>query len=77
MAKCRNCGDEIDWAICDGRWVPLEPLTSHDAVAISLSYVDAEGVLRADHRERCEGNVPIVVTRLKHKVRSPHLPPAD
>lgn len=66
MATCRYCHEPIDWALCDGRWVPLEPLSSPEAV--TLTYVDDAGILHGDHRERCESQAPLIVTRLKHPV---------
>lgn len=69
MATCRNCGEELEWAICDGRWQPLEPLGADLPEGSSFSYVDANGNLRADHRDHCEGQAPLAVTRLTRKVR--------
>ena len=66
MAICKNCGDDFDWGQTEeGRWIPLEPKESD--FTLRKTYVDSNGVLRADHRERCSG-VPIMVTRLKKPV---------
>lgn len=59
----------MDWAICDGRWTPLEPLDNPVVPGTSFSYVDAHGALRVDHRDNCEGQVPLAVTRLSRKIR--------
>ena len=67
MAICRGCGDEIQWGFCDGRWVPLEPVKSHDD--LDRTYVDENGELRADHRDRHDGQASVNVVRLDSKVK--------
>ena len=67
MALCKNCGEKIDWAICDDRWVPLEPIDK-PLSDVEYAYVDDDGVVRADHRDRCSRVVR--VTRLKHKMKA-------
>lgn len=67
MSFCKNCGHEIDWGFMDGKWVPLEPVASH--AEMDRRYVDENGVLRADHRDRHEeGTTTVNVERLIKKV---------
>jgi hypothetical protein len=68
MATCRGCGDTFDWGFCDGRWVPLEPVETHDD--LDRTYVDEDGELRADHRDRHSGGRSVNVARLDRKVRA-------
>lgn len=66
MANCKRCHMEFDWGQTnEGRWIPLEKVETDSD--LRKTYVDNNGTLRADHRERC-GGVPITVTRLKKPV---------
>lgn len=75
MKTCEGCGLPFEWGFCDGKWVPLEPLAT--SVGLPRAYVDEDGELRADHRDRPEhdsggyGEVTNL-TRLAHKIK-----PAD
>jgi hypothetical protein len=64
---CRECGSAIDWGFDPDtqRWVPLEPVETH--ADLPRSFVDEDGLLRADHRER-HGGGATTVTRLRKKV---------
>lgn len=66
MATCRTCGSEFQWGRVDGTWVPLEPVTTHDGM--DRTYVDENGVLRADHRDRHSGGASVNAIRLDVKV---------
>jgi hypothetical protein len=57
----------MDWGYDgkSGRFVPLEPLETD--MDLDKSFRDENGVLRADHRERC-GGMPLHVERLSKKV---------
>jgi hypothetical protein len=68
MAMCRGCGAAFQWGFCDGKWVPLEPINTHEGM--DRAYVDEDGVLRADHRDRHESGATVNVTRLDRKVRA-------
>lgn len=67
MALCKGCGAEFQWGFCDGKWVPLEPAATHDDMV--RTYVDEDGVLRADHRDRHAGGSSVNVQRLDQKVK--------
>ncbi len=68
MALCKGCGATFQWGFCDGKWVPLEPVATHDDMA--RTYVDENGVLRADHRDKHgPGQSSINVTRLDRKIQ--------
>lgn len=76
MALCKGCGATFQWGFCDGKWVPLEPVVSHDD--LSRTYVDENGVLRADHRDRHGPDQSSVnVTRLDRKVHPKELVAPD
>jgi hypothetical protein len=69
MAFCRHCGKEVDWGFdpVHNRWVPLEPVATHDD--LPRTFLDENGVLRADHRDRDKQNSSGVnVTRLDKKI---------
>lgn len=70
MAICKGCGDPIEWGYdhVTGRWIPLEPEATDSK--LDKAFVDENGVLRADHRERCLGGPggAVNVTRLSKKV---------
>lgn len=69
MAQCKQCGQPMDWGHGDdGRWVPLEPVATHDD--LDRTYVDEEGQLRADHRDRHPHGRSVNVTRLSKKVKA-------
>lgn len=65
MPFCRSCGLPFQWGFCDGRWVLLEPVETHED--LDRTYVDERGELRADHRDRCSGST-VNVKRLERKV---------
>lgn len=67
MALCNYCGAPMDWAWDEitKRWVPLEPEGSDGD--LDKSFADENGVLRADHRDRCRGKT-INVRRLAKRV---------
>lgn len=67
MATCKGCGAHFQWGFVDGKWVPLEPVETHDD--LDKTYVDENGVLRADHRDR-HGTQSVNVMRLDQKVRA-------
>lgn len=58
----------MDWGNFDGRWVPLEPIDRH--ADLDRTYVDENGELRADHRDRHPGGRSVNVQRLDRKVRA-------
>lgn len=60
MSICRNCGGEFDWAWNDRaeRWELLEPIGQDGD--LHRSFVDANGELRANHRDRHAGGKPTV-----------------
>lgn len=69
MATCRTCGAPFDWGFDSAteRWVPLEPVSTHDD--LHRSFVTASGELRADHRDRHNAGLPtLVVSRLAEPV---------
>lgn len=68
MALCRGCGATFQWGYCNGKWIPLEPVESHGD--LDRSYVDENGVLRADHRDRHPLGVSVNVKRLDNKVKA-------
>lgn len=67
MPNCRSCGMPFDWGYCDDKWVLLEPTDSHDD--LPRTFVDENGELRADHRDRHPGGPTVNVTRLDRKVQ--------
>jgi hypothetical protein len=64
----RHCGHQIEWGFdsVTGRWIPLEPIATHDD--LPRTFVDENGVLRADHRDRHRPG-SVNVTRLEKKVQ--------
>lgn len=77
MALCKGCGAVFQWGFCDGRWVPLEPIDTHDD--LDKSYVDENGVGRADHRDRHDSEqlASVNVTRLDRKIPAAIEPEED
>lgn len=66
---CNRCGETVEWGWdkTASRWVPLEPITTHDD--LQRTFVDENNVLRADHRDRHKkGDSGVNVTRLEKKV---------
>ena len=64
MAVCKNCGNPFNWGQDEqGRWILLEP-RSRDA-GMPRKYVDSDGALRADHRDRCGGGGITPVRKLE------------
>lgn len=66
MPRCNTCGDNFQWGLCDGKWVLLEPVESHDD--LDRTFIDENGELRADHRDRHPGGGSINVQRLERKI---------
>jgi hypothetical protein len=67
MAQCNQCGAIVQWAWIGDSWAPLEPITTHDD--LDRTYMDENGVLRADHRDRHEQHYTSVnAVRLRKKV---------
>ena len=68
MPYCRTCGEPFDWGYetTTNRWIPLEPVDTDGD--LDKSFVDEDGQLRADHRDRCRGR-SVNVIRLDHKVK--------
>jgi hypothetical protein len=67
MAFCRHCGLEIDWGFDGVRWIPLEPVATHDD--LPRTFLDENGVLRADHRDREKASSSGVnIQRLEKKI---------
>lgn len=68
MAQCKGCGSPMDWGYdsVTQRWIPLESIETHDD--LEKSFVDENGILRADHRDRHEGRSGVNVIRLDKKV---------
>lgn len=68
MNCCKTCGLHFDWGwdSVTERWVPLEPVATHDD--LQKSFVDETGLLRADHRDRHAGISGVNVMRLGKKV---------
>jgi hypothetical protein len=62
----------MEWGNQDGKWIPLEPIATHDD--LDRSFVDEDGVLRADHRDRCRGK-SVNITRLDKKVKAQEVLP--
>ena len=75
MAKeCNRCGTKFDWGQDDrGKWIPLKPLDSEFLPELVRRYLDSNGELRADHRERC-GGMPLQVKRLNEPVQPEAVP---
>jgi hypothetical protein len=68
MSNCKNCGYPLDWGFDPdtGRWIPLEPIDTHDD--LPRRFQDENGVLRADHRARHNSGATVNVTRLAREV---------
>lgn len=68
MPACNRCTKQFDWGRDEnGAWVPLEPVETHGD--LDRTYVDENGVARADHRDRHEKNGSGVnVQRLTTKI---------
>lgn len=63
---CKECGKPFQWGFCDQRWVLLEPTETH--ADLEKSFVDEDGVPRADHRDRHTQLPSINVTRLSRRL---------
>lgn len=75
MPICTTCGGEFNWAYDEDkdRWVLLEPVALHSD--LDRTYVDAEGELRADHRDRHQGGKSSpTVHRLQRRVKAEEVP---
>lgn len=72
MPLCTSCGAEFEWGFHDGAWVLLEPIATH--ADLDRTYVDEDGVLRADHRDRHPRGSTVNVERLDRKVRVADVP---
>ena len=68
MPNCNRCIAPFDWGRDEnGSWIPLEPVESH--ADLDRTYVDENGVARADHRDRHEkGGSGVNVKRLPVKI---------
>ena len=66
MARCKTCGNEIQFAWVDGQWIPFEPIETHGD--LDRSYLDENNVLRADHRDRHSNHPSLTAIRLQQKV---------
>jgi hypothetical protein len=67
MPACNTCGEPFEWGWDGERWLPLEPIATHEG--LDRTFVDENEVLRADHRDRHqEGMSGVNVTRLQKKV---------
>jgi hypothetical protein len=69
MPACKTCGREFEWGYNQdtGKWVLLEPVATHDD--LPRTFLDEDGTLRADHRDRHEkGSSGVNVTRLTKKI---------
>lgn len=67
MSNCNTCGSPISWGYdaSTGRWIPLEPVATHDD--LDRTHVDENGELRAEHRQRHDGP-SVNVQRLRRKI---------
>lgn len=74
MAVCTTCGGSFQWGRSDDRWILLEPIETHDD--LDRSYVDENGELRADHRDRHPGGASVNVERLDRKIKAEDAPRA-
>lgn len=69
MTICYTCGKSFDWGLVDGKWVPLEPIATHSD--LDRTYVDENGVLRADHRDtHGDGAASVNADRLTKKIKA-------
>jgi hypothetical protein len=67
MPACNTCGEPFEWGWDGERWLPLEPIATHEG--LDRTFVDENEVLRADHRDKHqEGMSGVNVTRLQKKV---------
>lgn len=68
MPVCQGCGGNFQWALVDDRWVLLEPIATHND--LDRKYVDEDGILRADHRDRHDDPAlrSVVASRLAKRV---------
>lgn len=68
MPNCNRCTKPFDWGFDGERWVPLEPVATHDD--LDRTFVDENGVARADHRDRHPegGGSGVNVKRLPVKI---------
>jgi hypothetical protein len=75
VARCRVCGEVISWGFdgVSGRYIPLEPRETD--TDLEKTFVDEDGELRADHRDRHEDGTVINVERLRRRVQPPESEP--
>jgi len=67
MPACHTCGEPFEWGWDGERWMPLEPIATHEG--LDRTFVDENEVLRADHRDKHqEGMSGVNITRLAKKV---------
>ena len=67
MPICNTCGEPFEWGWDGERWLPLEPIATHEG--LDRTFVDENEVLRADHRDKHqEGMSGVNITRLQKKV---------
>jgi hypothetical protein len=75
MATCKGCGMPFTWGNLNGKWVPLEPTETHSD--LDRTYVDENGELRADHRDRHSGGASVNISRLDRKIPAEQVPDVD
>lgn len=68
MPICKFCGIPFDWGQrADGKYVPLVP--SADDADLPRTYVDEDGVLRAEHLLVCDrGKGSVRIDRLAEPI---------
>jgi hypothetical protein len=67
-SSCKTCGNPLEWGFDSDqqRWIPLEPVATHDD--LPRRFQDENGMLRADHRLRHSSRADVSVTRLARAV---------
>lgn len=63
------------WGNLDGKWIPLEPVETHEDLA--RTYVDENGELRADHRDRHPDGASVNIERLSRKIPAEEVPDVE
>ena len=66
MATCKTCGEPIDWAQHEGKWVPLVPIGSEGNHP--RTHIDSDCVLRVKHSAICDHKKVVTITPLKTPV---------
>lgn len=62
MAICKFCGQPFVWGRNGDRWIPLVPIGEEGD--LDRKFQDADGNLRAQHRDVCEYVPAVDVTKL-------------